>query len=153
MSHPPSFQHPREPQVLHTYRNVNKLKQLFRHMEGIPILPFPATITGVVVGFILLLILIYQPINWILKIIIPIVVTAFLSRQEVDGAGPVEKLYAHIRAVLKPNHRIVNREVDAEEGRSKPAPTVTTVVYRTKPGELEKRLRELEEKERGAKEK
>lgn len=139
--------------MLDTYRNVNKLKQLFRHMEGIPLLPFPATITGVVVGFILLLILIYQPINWILKIIIPIVVTAFLSRQEVDGAGPVEKLYAHIRAVLKPNHRIVNQEVDAEEGRAKQAPTVTTVVYWTDPEELEERLRELEEKERREKKK
>lgn len=153
MSHPPSFQHPRQPKMLDTYRNVNKLKQLFRHMEGIPLLPFPATITGVVVGFILLLILIYQPINWILKIIIPIVVTAFLSRQEVDGAGPVEKLYAHIRAVLKPNHRIVNQEVDAEEGRAKQAPTVTTVVYWTDPEELEERLRELEEKERREKKK
>lgn len=151
MSHPPSFQ--RQPRLLDTYRNVNKLKQLFRHMEGIPLLPFPATITGVVVGFILFLILLFQPIYWILKIVIPVTVIAFLSRQEVDGAGPAQKLYAQIRAFIKPNHRIVNREVDAEEGRSKPTPTVTTVVYRTEPGELEKRLRKLEVKERSAKKK
>lgn len=149
MSHPPSFQ--RQPEMLDTYRNVNKLKQLFRHMEGIPILPFPATITGVVVGFILLMILLFQPIHWVLKIVIPILVIAFLSRQEVDGAGPSQKLYAHIRAFLKPNHRIGNREVEAEEGRPNPTPTVTTVVYRTKPGELENRLRDLEAKERSAK--
>ncbi|SHF23344.1 hypothetical protein SAMN05444392_11162 [Seinonella peptonophila] len=100
--------------MLSLYTEVNRLKQTFRHIEGIPIpLPVPITLSGIVVGVLYILLALQVP--WgdpITKyFFLPLVIVCVVSYVEPDYMNPLSWLYTHIRCMIRPNRRVINRSV------------------------------------------
>jgi hypothetical protein len=104
-----------EPILLEMYTEVTRMKQVFRHVEGIPIpLPVPPTLTGisVAIGWEIVM---FKWVPWgdpLLKyLFVPFVLASFISYFEPDNINPFQWLYAHIRKQIRPIRRIGNRAV------------------------------------------
>ena len=105
----------KEPIVMDMYAEVGRLKQVFRHFEGIPIpLPVPATITGIA-SAIIWEIVAFKWIPWgdpfTKYLIIPIILATLISYLEPEQVSPIAWVYAYIRKGIRPTRRVVNRPI------------------------------------------
>jgi hypothetical protein len=96
------------------YTDVNRLKQVFRHIEGISIpLPIPITITAICVGVLSILLALLIPWGEPLTkyVFMPLVLMCVVSYIEPDQVSPIAWVYGHIRRWIKPRRRVMNRAV------------------------------------------
>ncbi len=123
-----------EPDQLDMYTDVNRLKQVFRQIEGFRI-PFPATITGVTVGVLVGVVLFRYapafPYHYAVKLFVPLLVAGIISNYEPNHMPPLLALYVRITSYLEPDHRVVNRPVDSyEKNRPRSVPDTITIISR-----------------------
>lgn len=100
--------------TLDMYTEVNRLKQTFRHIEGIPIpLPVPLTISGMLAGVLYVLLALQVP--WgepITKyLLLPLMIVCMVSYIEPDHMSSLAWIYAYLRRIVRPNRRVLNRAV------------------------------------------
>lgn len=101
--------------ALPMYTEVNRLKHVFRHFEGIPIpLPVAVTISGLVAGICWIVL----SLKWIPSgdplikyVVIPIVLTTVISYFEPENVSMGGWIYAQLRHVFRPSRRVINGSV------------------------------------------
>lgn len=104
-----------KPFVLPMYTEITRLKQVFRHIEGVPIpLPVPVTVSGIMTG-IMWIVLVAKWIPWVdpltKYVFFPIILVCVISYFEPEGMSPFSWIYAKIRSFIRPQRRIINRSV------------------------------------------
>lgn len=97
------------------YTKVSRIKQLIRHITGIPYeFPIPFTITGFAFLFICpIAMYLWVPIGSpLLKFVfIPIAGAMLISYFEPETIHPFAWVYAHVRRRIRPVRRVINRPV------------------------------------------
>lgn len=96
------------------YTEVTRLKQVFRHIQGIPIpFPIPITLSSLMGGVVWILAMLHVPGGdpFMKFLFTPMILVSVLSYLEPDQVSPWGWMYAYIRKWVRPRKRVINRSV------------------------------------------